>query len=357
MKVGIIGLPQAGKKTLFEALTNYKIQDKDLISGKAIKGVAEIRDERFDKLCALYSPKKEVQARVDIELLPKIEPDSIKKGDIFKDIAELDAICHLVRGFEDGAVYHVEGSVDTKRDIENVNAELILSDLIFIEKRLARIELNLKKVKKDEVALKERDLLIKFKSHLEEDKPLRILEISENEAKIIASYPFITLKKMITVINVSDNQLQDNSFFDIIQNEYKGTDVYLMQVCAKAEAEIAELDAGDREEFMTALGITEPAINLLSRMCIKALNLISFFTVGEDEVRQWLVKKGASAPRAAGVIHTDLERGFIRSEVIKYNDLVELGSEEAVKAAGKFYLKGKEYIVEDGDILSIRFNV
>lgn len=357
MKVGIIGLPQAGKKTLFEALTSYKIEEKDIISGKAIKGIAQIRDERFDKLCRLYSPKKEVCARVDIELLPKIEPDSIKRGDIFKDIAELDAICHIARAFEDSSVYHVTGSVDTNRDIKNVNMELILSDLIFIEKRLERIELNIKKVKRDDNAVRERELLLKFKSHLEQNKPLRTLEISEYEVKIISSYPFITRKEMITVINVSDSQFQNKNFFKSIENEYKGLDVYLMQVCAKAEAEISELDAKDREEFMSAIGIAEPAINLLSRMCIKALNLISFFTVGPDEVRQWLVRNGASAPQAAGVIHTDLERGFIRSEVIKYNDLIELSSEEAVKAAGKFYLKGKDYIVEDGDILNIRFNV
>ena len=348
MKIGLIGLPQVGKKTLFELLTNHKPTEKELISGKPIKGVAEIRDGRFEKLVKLYKPKKEVRARIDIELLPKIEKESIAKGEIFSDINDLDAICHIVRAFKDDSIYHVDGSMDAKRDIDFVNSELLLHDLIFIEKRFERLDKKVKQTK-EESAIKERELLAKLKAHLDKSLFLNTLSLATEEKNLISSYPFLTRKEMIAVLNVSEDQLKSKPIVD-------GPNI--MQVSAKVEAEIAALDSEEeRKAFLADLGISEPAINLLTRLLLKTLNLISFFTVGPDEVRQWTVKAGSSAPEAAGVIHSDLQKGFIRSELIKYNDLKELGSEEAVKAQGKFYLKGKDYIVEDGDILSIRFNV
>lgn len=357
MKIGIIGLPQTGKKTLFGVITQQTLSEKDLISGKTIKSIAEIKDPRFDKLVSMYNPKKEVRGKIDIELLPKIEPDSIAQGDIFKDIAELDAICHVVRAFKDEAVYHIKGSVSAKRDIDMINPELILSDLLFIEKRLERIDKDLRKVK-DEISAKEKTLLLKLKKHLDNELPLRLLELTGQEEKIIASYPFITRKKMIIVLNVAEDELHNNTMLEQLKEDYKFVDVDIMQVCAKVESEITKLEnEGDRREFLKALGVEEPAVNILTRLCIKALSQVSFFTVGADEVRQWSVKAGSSAPEAAGVIHTDMEKGFIRAEVMKFNDLVELGSEEALKKAGKFYLKGKDYIIEDGDIIGIRFNV
>lgn len=357
MKIGIIGLPQTGKKTLFGVITQHSLSEKDLISGKTIKSMAEIKDPRFDKLVSMYNPKKEVRGKIDIELLPKIEPDSIAQGDIFKDIAELDAICHVVRAFKDEAVYHIKGSVSAKRDIDMINPELILSDLLFIEKRLERIDKDLRKVK-DEISAKEKTLLLKLKKHLDNELPLRLLELTGQEEKIIASYPFITRKKMIIVLNVAEDELHNNTMLEQLKEDYKFVDVDIMQVCAKVESEITKLEnEGDRREFLKALGVEEPAVNILTRLCIKALSQVSFFTVGTDEVRQWSVKAGSSAPEAAGVIHTDMEKGFIRAEVMKFNDLVELGSEEALKKAGKFYLKGKDYIIEDGDIIGIRFNV
>lgn len=357
MKIGIIGLPQVGKKTLFELLTNHKPSEKELISGKPIKGVAEIKDPRFDKLVLISKPKKEVRARIDIETLPKVEKDTIAKGDIFTDINELDAICHVVRAFKDDSVYHVDGSVDAKRDIDFVNSELILHDLIFIEKRMERLEQKIKQTKED-ASIKEREVLLKLKEHLDKTLPLRLLDLSADEKKFISSYPFVTLKDMVVALNVSEDSLKDAGLLNQLKAELAPVKIDVMQVSAKVESEIAGLGSDEeKKEFLGALGIEEPAINLLTRVCIKTLNLISFFTVGEDEVRQWLIRKGSSAPEAAGAIHSDLQKGFIRAETMKYADLVALGGEDKVKEAGKFYLKGKDYIVEDGDIMNIRFNV
>ncbi|MCX5668091.1 MAG: redox-regulated ATPase YchF [Candidatus Omnitrophica bacterium] len=348
MKIGMIGLPQTGKKALFELLTGHKPSENEVASGKPIHGVAEIRDSRFDALVAMYKPKKEVRARIELELLPKIEKDAISKGDIFDDIAEVDALCHVVRAFKDDSIYHVSGSVDPKRDIDAINSELLLHDLIFIEKRFERLDKKVKQTK-EEASIKERGLLARLKAHLDKELPLRTLEISADDNKTLTSYPFLTRKEMIITLNVSEDQLKNKP-------PVEGDNI--MQVSAKVEAEIASLDSEEeRKAFLADLGITEPAMNILTRLCLKTLNLISFFTVGQDEVRQWNVRAGSTAAEAAGAVHSDLQKGFIRAELIKLNDLKELGSEDAVKAQGKFYLKGKDYIVEDGDILSIRFNV
>lgn len=357
MKVGLIGLPQVGKKTLFELLTKHKPSEKEIVSGKPIKGVAEILDPRYDRLVAMYKPNKEVRARIEIEALPKIEKDTIAKGDIFTDINELDAVCHVVRAFKDDSVYHVDGSVDAKRDIDFVNSELILHDLIFIEKRMERLEQKIKQTK-EESSIKEKEVLVKLKAHLDTTLPLRLLSLNADEKKLISSYPFVTLKEMIVVLNVSEDGLKDTALVSQLAKELAPLKIDVMQVSAKVEGEVAAFESeGEKKEFLNELGIEEPAINLLTRVCIKALSLISFFTVGQDEVRQWLVKKGSSAPEAAGIIHSDLQKGFIRAEVMKYADLISYGSEEKLKEAGKQYLKGKDYTVEDGDILNIRFNV
>lgn len=357
MKIGLIGLPQVGKKTLFELLTRHKPTEKELLSGLPVKGVAEIRDPRFDRLVAMYAPKKEVPARIEIEALSKIEKETIAKGEIFADINELDAICHVVRVFRDEAIYHVDGSVDAKRDIDMVNSELILHDLMFVEKRLERIEAKIKQIK-DEPSIKEREVLVKLKAHLDKELPLRLLELSADDKRALSSAPLVTRKEMMVALNVSEDDLKTNALVEKLQKDYVRLGIDFMQVSAKVESEIAALDSEEeRLEFLKSLGIEEPAINLLARLCMKTLRLISFFTVGEDEVRQWNIRSGSSAPEAAGAIHTDLRKGFIRAEVMKYNDLTSLGGENKVKEAGKMYLKGKDYIVEDGDIVNIRFNV
>lgn len=320
-------------------------------------GTADILDPRFDMLVHLYTPKKEVRAKIDIGLLPKLEKESIAKGDIFKDIIDMDAICHVVRAFEDEAVYHVDGSINPLRDVDMVNAELIFHDLFFIEKRLERIESTLKKMK-DEKQHKEQALLFKMRRHLENEKPLRLLELTHEEDMLIRSYPFITRKQMILVMNVADTDLSSDALLQSLTGRCEKDKMEAMLVSAKVEAEIASLESEEeKKEFLQGIGITEPALGQLTRLCLKALGLISFFTVGEDEVRQWLVRKGSPAPDAAGVIHTDLQRGFIRAEVMKYCELLEHKHEAGLKAAGKLYVKGKDYIVEDGDILNIRFKV
>lgn len=363
MKVGIIGLPQTGKKTLFQILTGNEVKEQ---SGtpKPLPGTADILDTRFDKMVAMYSPKKEVRARVDLVLLPKMEQENIAKGDIFRDIADMDAVCHVVRAFEDDAIYHSDGSVDPLRDASMVNAELIMHDQIFVEKRIERIEQLIKK-KKDEDQQKELVLMRKMLEHLEQEKPLRLLELVPDEERLIRSYPFITRKEMIIALNVAEDDLNvdkgdasEHPLLEKFNDMCTSGKMALMMVSAKVESEIALLDSEEeRTEFLKDLGIEKPALEVLTRLCINALGLISFLTVGEDEVRQWLVRRGSPAPVAAGVIHSDLQRGFIRAEVIKYDELIAYGSEAELKKAGKMYLQGKEYIVEDGDILNIRFKV
>lgn len=356
MKVGIIGLPQTGKKTLFQILTGKEITEPSKAS-KPLPGAADIIDSRFDQLVEMYAPKKNVRARIDIVLLPKMEAETISKGEIFRDIADMDAICHVVRSFEDDAIYHAQGSVDAVRDFEMVNSELVMHDQIFVEKRIERLEAMVKKIK-DEDQQKELVLMGRLKTFLEEEKPLRLIELTEDEEKMIRSYPFITRKKLVIGVNVSEDDLGNNSLLADFQKKCENMDIEVMLVSAKVEAEIAMLDTQEeKDEFLQDMGIKQTALETLTKLCLKSLNLVSFFTVGKDEVRQWLVRKGSSAPKAAGVIHSDLERGFIRAEVFKYEELMAQGSEAELKKAGKIYVEGKDYIVSDGDILNIRFSV
>lgn len=356
MKIGIVGLPQTGKKTLFQVLTGSEVHEAGG-PAKPIPGTAEIADHRFDRLVALYQPKKESRARLDLVLLPKMEQEAIVKGDIFRDISDVDALCHVVRAFADESIYHAAGSVDPLRDMEMVNSEFMLHDQIFLEKRLERLETALKKIK-DERQVKELELLKRMQATLEEERPLRLMTLTEEEEMLIRSYPLITRKEMIVVFNVGEDQLGETDLLDQVQELCTTSKMEAMTVSAKVEAEIALLDsAEERQEFLQDLGIKEAALEVLAGLCLKALGRISFFTVGKDEVHQWLVRVNSPAPVAAGVIHSDLQKGFIRAEVIKYTELIELGSEAELKKAGKLYVQGKEYIVADGDILNIRFNI
>jgi len=355
MKVGIIGLPQTGKKTLFQILTGNEVDPAK--ASKPVPGAADILDSRFNILVDMYAPKKNVKARIDLVLLPKMEKETIAKGDIFRDIADMDAICHVVRAFEDDAIYHESGSVDANRDAEMVNSELVMHDQIFVEKRVERLEAMVKKIK-DKDQEKELDLMNKMKAHLETEMPLRMLELTPDEEMMIRSYPFITRKKLVTAVNVSEDDLGNHDLLDGFKEMGERESIEFMMVSAKVEAEIALLDTQEeKDEFLEDLGIQATALESLTKLCLKSLGLISFFTVGEDEVRQWLVRQNSNAPVAAGVIHSDLERGFIRAEVIKYDELIELGSEAELKKAGKLYVEGKDYTVLDGDILNIRFSV
>ncbi len=358
MKIGIIGLPQVGKKTIFRLLTGIDLSEAEPEKLKtAVHGMVTVRDPRFDRIVGLYVPKKKTPASIEAVLMPKIDKDSVRSGRLFEHLDDADAICHIVRAFTDEAVYHIEGSVDPVRDIEAVNTELILADLLFVEKRLQKLEKETKKrhEKKEE---EERALLLGFKEHLEKELALRLLQVTDEQKKIISSYPFLTLKPLLLVINVGEDDLKKSILSKEILRKYASSGIYSIQISAKIEDELTRLDSEkEREEFLRELGVEECAIDRLTRLLYETLGLISFFTTAHSEVRQWTIPRGSTAPQAAGAVHTDMERGFIRAEVVKYDDLVALGSESKVKEAGKFLVRGKDYVVCDGDIINFRFNV
>ncbi len=357
MNIGIIGLPQTGKKKLFQLLVGKGSLGENTDPKKTLRGVAEVLDDRFESLVEIYSPKKQTRARVEILLPQKIEEQSVSKGDIFKDLAEVEVFCHVVRAFEDDSIYHMWGSVDPVRDIDYVNTEFVLHDLVFVEKRMGRIEKDLMKVK-DKSAARELELLERFKNHLENEQPLRTLEITADEDKFVRSYPLLSQRELVVVLNVADSDVSDTARIEELNKRFAPLRITCIQLAVEMEAEIAALESeAERKEFMEEMGIEETALHVLTRQSIDSLGLESFFTVASAEVRQWLVRRGSTAVEAAGKIHTDLARGFIRAEVIGLSDLLELGSEEKVKNAGKLGVKGRDYIVQDGDILFIRFNI
>jgi GTP-binding protein YchF len=357
MNIGIIGLPQTGKKTIFELLAGPGTAHGRGEGRKTVPGVAEVQDPRFDRIVSIYSPKKMSRARMDLLLPPTIEAHAVTEGDIFRDLAEVEVFCHVVRAFANDAVYHVSGSVDPERDIAFVNTEFVLHDLIFIEKRLERLDKDLIK-KKDEAGKREKELLLRLKEPLEKEQPLRKVHIRPEEEKIIKSYPLLSRRKMIVVLNVSESDVGDHALLEELNERFSSSGITMVQVAAEMEMEIAALDTEEeRDEFMREMGIEDTALHLLTAKCVEALGLLTFFTAAHNEVRQWFLPRGAHAVDAAAQVHTDLARGFIRAEVIPYAVLDELGSEEAVKAAGKLSVKGRDYTVNDGDTLFIRFNV
>lgn len=357
MNIGIIGLPQTGKKTLFELLVGRGALGAHHDPRAVVRGVAEVQGARFDALVDLYKPPRQTRARVDALLLPQIEEKAVTEGDIFRDFAEVEAFCHVVRVFEDDAVYHMSGSVDPVRDIDFVNAEFVLHDLLFIEKRLNRIERDYMKTKTDRLA-REKELLERLKVPLEEEKPLRIVDIPVEDEKAIASYPLLSRRAMVVVLNVSDDDAAGHERAVEFEERYRHLNIKFVQIAVRLAGEIAALETHEeRDEFRRELGIEDTALHALTDKCIEALGLISFFTVASNEVRQWFLRRGSFAVDAAGKIHSDLARGFIRAEVIKYADMIEEGSEENVKAAGKMEVRGRDYVVEDGDLLFVRFNV
>jgi len=357
MNIGIIGLPQTGKKALFTLLVGKGALDHRGDPTKSARGVAEILDPRFDRLVEVYTPKKHTRAQVEVILPQRIEEQSVSKGDIFHNLAEVEVFCHVVRAFENDSIYHIWGAVDPLRDIDYVNTEFVLHDLLFVEKRIDRIARDLRKVK-DERAVRERELLEKLKKHLEDEHPLRTLGMTAEDLRSIASYPLLSAREMIVVLNVADTGAAAATIADEIRTRYAAERVGCVEIAVEMETEIAALGSEEeRRVFMGEMGLEDTALHILTKQCIDALGLISFFTVASEEVRQWFVHRGATAVEAAGKIHTDLARGFIRAEVIKYDDLQKLGSEDKVKSAGKLAVKGRDYVVEDGDILFVRFSV
>ena len=359
MKIGIIGLPMVGKTTLFNLLTK---SNENTYSGKieAKIAIGTIPDERIDYLHSLYNPKKTTYARIEFADIPSLVAGSSKGegngNDFLNQIRNVDALVHVIRTFEDEAMPHVEGDIDPGRDFETINDELLFSDLAVIEKRIDRIE-NSKKGKKHHGH--ELPVLEKCREVLENEGNIAQLDLTEEEQELISGYGFLTQKPLIVVLNMDDEQLQSDSYpgKEDFETNLTNKDIPVVKVSAETEVEINQLDEEDREIFMDELGITEPGINKVARATYDRLGLISYFTVGEDEVRAWTVKKNSTAPRAARAIHSDIERGFIRAEVVSYEDLKEHGSMKACRDNGLVRLEGKDYIVKNGDIMSFRFNV
>ena len=367
MKVGLIGLPQSGKTTLFNALTRG---DSGPAGGgsSALVGVVPVPDPRYDFAIGLFHPKKRTQATIEFndgaaQLSGEGGKSAQKFGaDFFVGIRSVDALVLVVRAFETPSIPAPPGGLNPLREYQSITEELLLGDLSVIETRLERIEKQLKTRKQGvpspEVA--ERETLLKIKVVLDDFKPASSAELDEDERRVVKNFDFLTGKPLIAVANLGEGDIADADTLPLLQplrEQCANEGVALIPLCAAAEEEVAMLDEADQRGFLDALGIREPARDRLIRAAYQALGVQSFFTVGEDEVRAWTVPTGASALMAAGRIHSDLARGFIRAEVLAFEDLIAARTWEAAKSAGKPRLEGKDYVVKDGDILNIRFKV
>jgi GTP-binding protein YchF len=355
MKLGLVGFPQVGKRTLFRLLTG-KEPNSEGKKGNGL-GLAKVRDARFDRLVEIYAPRQETPAHIEFILLPDLDQGASRHDQILRDLEHVDVICHLVRAFQDDTVFHIYGPVDPRRDTLLFNEVLQLNDLLFIEKRLERLEKEQNKKRDVQKAVMETDLLTRMKVHLETGRFLRDFPLTEAEERLIASYPLLTLKAVIIILNVGEEGLAEQDLICKLQEDFREQGFQWIAVSAKIEQELCQLDAAERQTFLEELQLDQPALDRLTMLCYKTLGLISFFTVGPDEVRAWTDRQGSLAPQAAGVIHSDFERGFIRAEVMKYQDLVKLGSEQKVREVGRYMQKGRDYVVEDGDIINFLFNV
>ncbi|MCQ2749643.1 MAG: redox-regulated ATPase YchF [Clostridia bacterium] len=364
MKLGIVGLPNVGKSTLFNCLTNTSNAEAANYPFCTIDpnvGIVSVPDERLDKLEALYSAKSKVPAIiefVDIAGLVKGASKGEGLGNKFlSHIREVDAIVHVVRCFKDDNVTHVDGSVDALRDVETINLELIFSDMEIVERRLAKVS---KEFKQDKKLTWQIDFLGKVKAELEAGHSLRGMELSEEEAELLGEMNLLSNKPIIYCANVLDSELvndaADNEEVKKLQDLAAKENSKVFVISAKIEEELVGMSTEEKNEFLNDLGIKESGLNKLITASYDLLDLMSFLTAGEKEVRAWTIKKGTTAPKAAGKIHTDFEKGFIRAEVVKYDDLINLGSYTACKEKGLVRMEGKTYVVEDGDIIVFHFN-